>query len=83
MGHATVKGRLSGKEIELDWSLLGVAFDTLLKLAPAELRSPPERLCRLYEQRRDIINLISAEVAAEIEELKKDAEKIFKNDEEE
>lgn len=77
-GKAIVRGLESGEEIELDWGLIGVAFDTLLKLAPAELRSPPERLCRLYEQRRAICNLIISENKSIEEEIKNAGEEIFK-----
>lgn len=76
-GSVKVNGLHSGETVELDWSVIGRAFDTLLRLAPVELRSPSDWLCKLYEQRRSILNLIKAEEKILDEEVKNAAENLF------
>ena len=46
-----------GVPINLDWSVLERSLNTLLRLAPPELRSPAEFLDQVYEQKRVLADL--------------------------
>jgi hypothetical protein len=49
----------TGTKIELDWDVLRRSLDVLLKLAPPELRTPPDFLDEVYEQKKMLSNLFN------------------------
>lgn len=77
-GVAVAVGQSSGEEVILRWDVIGRAFDTLLRLAPTELRTPSEWLCKLYEQRRAICEFVKKENSTLNEEAYNAAQEIFK-----
>ena len=53
----------------LDWEVIAKSMDTLMKIAPPELRSDYTFLERLYEQKRALKEIIHAERKAMIDAM--------------
>jgi len=67
-------GTCSQEKLNLDWDVLERAFDTLLHLAPAALRSPPGFVDSIYEQKRAIKRFVELELRIEDMIIKKEIE---------
>ena len=57
----TVTAKRSGKEFDIDWGVIRRGIETLQKLAPMGLRTPPEFLDDLYECKRTLKSIYEIE----------------------
>jgi len=57
----TVTAKHSEKEFDIDWGVIRRGIETLQKLAPPDLRQPPEFLDDLYECKRTLKKIFDHE----------------------
>ena len=56
-----VTSLITKTEFSINWGIIRRALEVLLKLAPQELRSPPEYLDEIYEVKRGLKAIYEAE----------------------
>lgn len=69
-------GKATKQEVTLNWGVIRRALDVLLKLAPQELRSPEDFLDTVYEQKKALRELYTAELDAGFKEVVSTIERI-------
>ena len=63
--EVVVQGKFSGETLLLNWAIIRRVFDTLLLIAPADLRKPVGFMNQVYKQKLAIEEFVDLELKTE------------------